>query len=98
MKQHVICTRCEQRRPPADTDPDFCQDCVDAIEHALATQMERARAAVCYLNGTDHRDEREAVGAFLAIFYPQLSRRRLLALIAPLDIACLPMTGPRINE
>ncbi len=72
----IECCRCGLDKPAAKGEPDFCQECDDAIEANCL--MPRVEAAVAYINSvpdSKRRDELE-VYAFLSLFHPEMTHAR----------------------
>lgn len=72
----ICCNRCELNKQASRLDPEFCHECVEDIECAKNNVMTRTRAAVRYLNNTNS-DKAAHMQAFLSIFHPHLSHRKI---------------------
>jgi hypothetical protein len=77
----VICSRCCKKRRPSKQDASFCQPCLTEIEANLSRQMDRARAARCYLD-TGRQNKKLEVAAFLSVFHPEMSNTQTQAIIS----------------
>jgi hypothetical protein len=76
----VICAKCGERKKVSKRDPDFCQECFDAIEYARNTIMQRTDAAVGY-NRHTNGGRKINVAAFLSIFHPEMSDQRMRTIV-----------------